>query len=49
MDQPTGHVSYMGDMRNIYKILVGISEGKLFERTRIRQKDNIRMDLRAIL
>jgi hypothetical protein len=39
----------MGEMRNVYNILVGKSEGKLsFGRSRNRWKDNIRMDIREI-
>jgi hypothetical protein len=37
----------MGEMRNSYNILVGISEGRRpLGRLRCRWKDNIKMDLR---
>jgi hypothetical protein len=43
------HVTYMVEMRNAYKILVGNHEGKRsLRRSRHRWKDNIRMDLREI-
>jgi hypothetical protein len=43
------HVAHMGEVRNVYKILVAKPEGKrLFGRIRHRLKDNIRMDLREI-
>jgi hypothetical protein len=39
----------MGEMRNAYKVSVGMPEGKTpYERHRYRQKDNIRMELREI-
>jgi len=39
----------MGEMRNVYKILVGNPEGKRpFGRPRRRCKDNIATDLREI-
>jgi hypothetical protein len=42
-----GHVASMGEMRNIYKILVRKPEEKKpLERARCRWKDNIKMDLR---
>jgi len=41
-----GHVAYMGEMRNAYKILFGKPEGKkLLGRPRCRWEDNIEMDL----
>jgi len=44
-----GHVACTGEMRNVYKILVGKSEGKRpLGRPRHRWEDNIRMDLREI-
>jgi len=44
-----GHVALVGEMRNLYKILVGKPEGKRsLERRRFRWEDNIRMDLREI-
>jgi len=42
-----GHVVCMGQMRNVYKILVRKSEVKRpLGRPRCRWEDNIRMDLR---
>jgi hypothetical protein len=39
----------MGEMRNAYKILVGKPEGKRpLGKTRHRQEDNIRIDIRGI-
>jgi hypothetical protein len=39
----------MGEMRNVFKILVGKLEGKKpLERTRRTWVDNIRMDIREI-
>jgi hypothetical protein len=44
-----GHVAHMGEMRNAYSILVGISQGKRpLGRPRRRRVDNIRMNLRYI-
>jgi hypothetical protein len=44
-----GHVIGTGEMRNVYKILVGKPEGKRpFGRTRHRWVYNIRIDLREI-
>jgi hypothetical protein len=41
-----GHVAGMGDMRNVFKIVVGNPEGKgPLRRPRHRWKDNIRMKL----
>jgi hypothetical protein len=37
---------WVGDMRNVYKILDGKSEGKIPLRSRHTLEDNIRMDLR---
>jgi hypothetical protein len=43
------HVAHMGEMRNVYKILVGRHEGKrTFGRSRYRWEDNIRMNVREI-
>jgi hypothetical protein len=40
-----GHAAHMGEMRNVYKILVGKPEGRRqFGRPRHRWEDNIRMD-----
>jgi len=44
-----GHAACMTEMRNTYKLLVGISEGKRsLGRHRCRWEDNIRIDLREI-
>jgi hypothetical protein len=44
-----GHVARMGEKRNVYRLLVGKSEGKRpLGRTRRRWIDNIEMDLAAI-
>jgi hypothetical protein len=44
-----GHVERMGEKRNVYRILVGKSEGKRpMGRPRRRWVDNIKMDLREI-
>jgi hypothetical protein len=44
-----GHKARMGQMRNMYKILVGKPEGKrLLGRPRCRWEFNIRMDLREM-
>jgi hypothetical protein len=44
-----GHVARMGEMRNAYRILVGMPEGKRpLGRPRRRWVDNIKMDLRVI-
>jgi hypothetical protein len=44
-----GHVAYMGDMRNAYRILVGEPEGKRpLRRPRHRQGDDIKIYLREI-
>jgi Lhr-like helicase len=44
-----GHVVSMGEMRNIYKILVTKPERKsLLRRPRCRWEDNIRMYLREV-
>jgi hypothetical protein len=43
-----GHVARMGEMRSVYKILIGKSEGKrILRRPRHRWEDNIIMDLRG--
>jgi hypothetical protein len=43
------HVARIGEMRNAYKMLVGISEGKRpLGRRRSSCKDNIRLDPREI-
>jgi hypothetical protein len=44
-----GHVAFMEDMRNAYKISVGKPEGKRsLRRCRPRWEDNIRMDVREM-
>jgi hypothetical protein len=44
-----GHVARMGEVRKVYKILVGKPEGKRpLGRPRRRWEDGIRMDLREI-
>jgi hypothetical protein len=44
-----GHVTYIGEMRNAYTILVGNPEGKRpLRRPGCRWKDNIRIDLMEI-
>jgi hypothetical protein len=44
-----GHVACMGEKRNVYRILVGKTEGKRpLGRPRRRWEDNIKMDLREI-
>jgi hypothetical protein len=43
------HVARMGEMRNVYNILVGKPEGnRPLGRPTLRWEDNIRMDLREI-
>jgi hypothetical protein len=45
----TGHVACIGEERNVYKVLMGKSEGKRpLGRPRHRWEDGIRMDLREI-
>jgi hypothetical protein len=44
-----GHVARMGKMRDIYRVLVGMPEGKRpFGRPRHRWEDNIKMDLQEM-
>jgi hypothetical protein len=44
-----GYVACMGQERNVYKVLIGMPEGKrTLGRSRRRWKDRIRMDLREI-
>jgi hypothetical protein len=44
-----GHVSHMGEGRNMYRVLVGKREGKWpLERPRHRWEDGIIMDLREV-
>jgi hypothetical protein len=42
-----GHISYLKEMRNLYKMLIGKPAGmRQFGRCRDRWKDNIKMDLK---
>ena len=44
-----GHVARMGEERGVYRVLVGILEGRrLLGRPRPRWADNIRMDLQEV-
>jgi hypothetical protein len=44
-----GHTKHMGEGRNVYRVLVGNSEGKRpLERPRHRWEDGLKMDLREI-
>jgi hypothetical protein len=44
-----GHVARMGEGRNVYRVLVGKTEGKRpLERSGRRWKDGIKMDVREI-
>jgi hypothetical protein len=44
-----GHVARMGEVRGVYRVLVGRPEGKRpLGRPRRRWEDNIKMDLREI-
>ena len=44
-----GHVARMGDVRGVYRVLVGKPEGKRpLGRPRCRWVDNIRMDLQEV-
>jgi hypothetical protein len=44
------HVTQMGEMKNVYKILVGKPEKKRsLGRPRCRQEDNMRTDLRETM
>jgi hypothetical protein len=44
-----GYMARMGEERNVYKVLVGKTEGKRpLGRPRHRREDGIRMDLREI-
>ena len=44
-----GHVTCMGVMRSVYRVLVGKPERKRpLERPRSRWKDNIKMDLQEV-
>jgi hypothetical protein len=44
-----GHIALMGEMRCVYRVLVGKPEGKrLFGRRRRRWEYNIKMDLQEV-
>jgi len=44
-----GHVARMGEMRGIYRVLVGKPEGKTpLGRSRRRCEDNIKMDFQEV-
>ena len=44
-----GHVARMGERRDLYRVLVGKSEGKRpLGRPRIRWEDNIKIDLQEV-
>ena len=44
-----GHVAYMEQTKNAYRVLVGKPEGRRpLERPRLRWEDNIKMDLREV-
>jgi len=44
-----GHVTCMGERRNVYRVLVGKPEGKRpLGRSRNRWKDNIKMDIQEV-
>jgi hypothetical protein len=44
-----GHVARMGERRGAYRILVGISEGKItFRRPMLRWEDNIKLDFQEV-
>ena len=47
--QWAGHVARMGQMRGVYRVLVGKPEGKRpLRRPRRRWEDNIKMDLQEV-
>jgi len=44
-----GHVARMGEERGVYRVLVGITEGRiLLGRPRRKWEDNIKMDLQEV-
>jgi len=44
-----GHVARMGERRDVYRVLVGKTEGKRpLGRLRRRREDNIKMDLQEV-
>jgi hypothetical protein len=45
----TGHIAGMGEMKNVYKILVKKPEGRKPFRRQRHSWENIRMDLREIV
>jgi hypothetical protein len=48
-NEVAGHVAHMGEERKVYRVLVGMPEGKgTVERPRHRWEDGIRMDLREM-
>ena len=45
-----GHVACLGEMRGVYRVLVGKPEGKRqLGRPRLRWEDNIKMDLQEVV
>jgi len=40
-----GHVAYMGEMRGVYRVLVGHGGRRQLGKPRCRWEDNIKMDL----
>jgi len=45
----TGHVTHTVERRGVYRVLVGIPEGKrLLGKHRLGWKDNIKMDLQEV-
>jgi hypothetical protein len=44
-----GHVARMGEVTGVYRVFIGMPEGKrLLSRSRRRWEDNIKLDLREI-
>ena len=44
-----GHVARIGEMRGVYRVLVGKPEGmRALARTRRRREDNIKIDLQEV-
>ena len=44
-----GHVAFMGERRDVYRVLMGKSEGKTpLGRPKRRWEDNIKMDIQEI-
>jgi hypothetical protein len=49
VEKIAGHVAHMGEVRGVYRVLVGRPEWKRpLERPKRRWKDNIKTDLREI-